>query len=121
MAFVFSDRIKGIARKFPSVGFDIVSARGDGIDAESAARLGDERKLTRDAVNLFVADKAEAEVARIVKDRAAARKSARKKNAVLLHFFEIALGARILIFAYNDGRCVLPEKKYLSTLSDIRC
>ena len=73
-----------------------------------------------DVVAILMRDEAEAEVAEVVEDRAPARKSAREKNAVCRHPLKIAFGARILIFSYNDGRGVLPEKEYLSTLSDIR-
>lgn len=120
VAFVFADRVKGVARKLSAVGFNVVSARGFGINSESAAGICDDGKLARDVVNLFVRNEAEAEVAEVVEDRATARKSAREKNAVRFHFFKIALGAGILIFAYNDRRGVLPEEEYLRPLSDIR-
>jgi hypothetical protein len=120
VALAFADRIKRVARKFSAVGFNIVSARGLGVNAKGAASIGDYRKLTRDAVDILVRDKAEAEVTEVVKDRAPARKTARKKNAVLLHFLKVALGARILIFAYDDGRGVLPKKEDLRPLTDIR-
>lgn len=120
MAFVFADRVKGVARKLSAVGFNVVSARCLCIDPEGAAGSCDDGKLARDVVDLFVRNKAETEVAEVVEDRAAARKSAREKNTVCRHPFKIALGAGILIFAYNDGRGVLPEEEDLCPLSDIR-
>ena len=120
VALVFTYRVKRVARKFSAVGFNIVSARGLGVYAKGSASVGNDRKLTRDAVDILVRDEAEAKVAEIVEDRAPTRKTARKKNAVLLHFLKVALGARILIFAYDDGRGVLPEKEDLRPLSYIR-
>jgi len=120
VAFVFADRIKSVARKLSPVRLNVVSARCLCVDPEGAASVRDDGKLARDAVDIFVRDEAEAEVAEVVEDRAAARKPARQKNAVCRHPFKIALGAGILIFAYNDGRGVLPEEKDLRSLSDIR-
>ena len=120
VAFVFSDRVKGVAGKLSPVRFNIVSARGLGVYAKSSASIRNDGKLARDVVDIRVRDEAEAKVTEVVEDRPAARKSARKKNAVILHFFKIPLGARILIFAYDDRCGILPEKEDLRPLPDIR-
>jgi hypothetical protein len=120
VAFVFSDRVKGIAGKLSPVRFNIVSARGFGVYAKSSASIRNDGKLACDVVDFFVRDETEAEVAEVVKDGAASRKSARKKNAVLLHSLKVAFGARILIFAYDDRCGILPEKEDLRPLPDIR-
>ena len=56
-------------------------------------------------------DKAEAEVALVVKDRTAARQSARQENPVTLHQRKRTFGRGALIFADHDGFSVLPEKE----------
>jgi hypothetical protein len=72
VAFVFSDRVKGIARKLSPVGFNIVSACRARINAKRTASLGYYRKLARDVVDIRVRNEAEAEISEIVENSSAA-------------------------------------------------
>ena len=69
------------------------------------------RKIFLYVVVVRMRDQAEAEVALVVKDRAAAREPARQENPVTLHQRKRAFGGGALVFSDDDRLAILPEKE----------
>ena len=77
--------------------------------------LGKSGKI-KGGILAFGHDKGKIDIAFIVKDRPASRKTADNLYAIFLNVVKVKLGVSVLIFTYNDRIIVSPQHKHTAIL-----